>query len=360
MTEEHSKNKEATAESTQATPGQQLRKGREAIGLTQQQVADRLHLRLGDIQDIETDTHKPSVSMTFTKGYVRIYAKLLGMPSEPLLESFDVLHQDEKQTAKLQSFSQRVAKQANDDRWMMVTYLIVFLVIASLVIWWYQQSDKSILNRLNLFSENATEQSQSNEISEGEAVSVMTPNVNMPEELAIPEEDIKNKNELGLSSQNQQRVGQDKTSDSLTTSVSEDDKPVITDLSNASKVDQEGSDELSDVDNTSAENDGLEIGNANATTQIINGYTVKSDGTVDVVFTFKEDCWLSVTDANDEIMAVGVKTKGRVMSVNGIPPIAINMCPPETVDIDFAGSPVDLSTYPRGFPVKFELAVTGD
>ena len=186
MTEENSSKKEATPESTQATPGQQLKRGREAMGLTQQQVADRLHLRLGNIQDIETDTHKPGVSMTFTKGYVRIYAKLLNMPSEPMLAAFDILHQDEKQAAKLQSFSQRVAKQANDDRWMMVTYLIVFLVVASLVIWWYQQSDKSIMNRLNLFDDSSTEQTQSNDVNEGESVNVILSKPDLPDELSIP------------------------------------------------------------------------------------------------------------------------------------------------------------------------------
>jgi cytoskeleton protein RodZ len=36
------------------------------------------------------------------------------------------------------------------------------------------------------------------------------------------------------------------------------------------------------------------------------------------------------------------------------------MCPPQTVVIDFAGAPVDLSSYPRGIPVKFELSITGE
>jgi cytoskeleton protein RodZ len=349
MTEENSNTKEATVESTQATPGQQLKRGRESMGLTQQQVADRLHLRLGNIQDIETDTHKPGVSITFTKGYVRIYAKLLSMPVDPLLAAFDILHQGEKQPAKLQSFSQRVAKQANDDRWMMVTYLIVFLVIASLVIWWYQQSDKSIMNRLNLFSDTTTEQGQSNNIDEGQSVNAMSNNLTMPDELAIPEEDIKNQNEPT------------NVSDSIVDKAASDIKEVAVSGANQSQaLAQQGTaaieqvvDELPDIDNA---DDDL----SSADGQNINGYMVNSDGTVDVVFTFKEDCWLSVTDANDEVMAVGVKVKGRVMSVKGVPPISVNMCPPNIVDIAFGGAPVDLSKYPRGIPVKFELSVKGE
>lgn len=356
MTEENSNTKEATVESTQATPGQQLKRGREAMGLTQQQVADRLHLRLGNIQDIETDTHKPGVSITFTKGYVRIYAKLLGMPVDPLLEAFDILHQGEKQPAKLQSFSQRVAKQANDDRWMMVTYLIVFLVIASLVIWWYQQSDKSIMNRLNLFSETTTEQGKSNNIDEGQAVNVMTNNLKMPDELAIPEEDIKNQNEPKNVSDT--IVGE---------AASELKKAAVTGTNKAQVLAQQGveaieqaADDLSDIDNPIDDEDSADEMFSSADSQNVNGYIVNGDGTVDVVFTFKDDCWLSVTDVNEEVMAVGVKVKGRVMSVSGIPPISVNMCPPNTVDIAFGGAPVDLSKYPRGIPVKFELSITGE
>jgi cytoskeleton protein RodZ len=326
MTEEYINTKEATVESTQATPGPQLKKGREAKGLTQQQVADSLHLRLGNIQDIETDTHKQGVSITFTKGYVRIYAKLLNMPVEPLLENFDVLHQGEKQPAKLQSFSQRVAKQANDDRWMMVTYLIVFLVVASLVIWWYQQSDKSIMNRLNLFNDNTTEQSSN--INEGQSVNAMNNNLNMPDEIAIREEDIKRQTELTDATDSQ-----------------------------ASELTDKSVDEQSEAGNSfvGESNDST----SNLSSQSVDGYKINSDGSVDVIFTFKEDCWLSVKDANGEVMAVGVKVKGRVMAVRGIPPILVNMCPPSIVDIDFAGTPVDLSQYRRGVPVQFELAITG-
>lgn len=352
MTEEYINTKEATVKSTQATPGQQLKKGREAQGLTQQQVADRLHLRLGNIQDIETDTHKPGVSITFTKGYVRIYAKLLNMPVEPLLENFDVLHQGEKQPAKLQSFSQRVAKQANDDRWMMVTYLIVFLVVASLVIWWYQQSDKSIMNRLNLFNNPVTEQSSN--INEGESVNAMSNKLNMPDELTILEEDIKSQNNLTNASNTKDSQN---AQDALENAENEIEQATTT-------ADNQVADRIEQSVDDSSEADNSFVGESddpasNLSSQSIDGYNINSDGTVDVVFTFKEDCWLSVKDADGEVMAVGVKVKGRVMAVRGIPPISVNMCPPSTVDIDFAGAPVDLSQYRRGVPVQFELATTG-
>jgi cytoskeleton protein RodZ len=349
------------------------------MGLSQQQVADRLHLRLGNIQDIESDTHKPGVSITFTKGYVRIYAKLLGMTAEPLLEAFDVIHQGEKQPAKLQSFSQRVAKQANDDRWMMVTYLIVILVIASLVVWWFQQAESdesSLLERFNWFASEESEQGT----QEGELVSALSDeedildpnsnliNVNLPSELAVPESAVidsrvndlqgndpqgsdANSNDAGFDvsgSQSAEQVAADLAQDSLQ------------DLSDgASAVENDLSTQIDDAQNLSQQAIVDQSANLPAS-ENANGFMVNADGSVDMVFTFSEDCWLQVTDANEEVIAVGVKVKGRVMPVKGIPPITVNMCPPDYVDINFAGTDVDLSSYKPGSPVQFELSVTGE
>ncbi|MBF7074788.1 DUF4115 domain-containing protein [Glaciecola sp. MH2013] len=370
MTDEHSNKKEATVESTNATPGQELRKGREAMGLTQQQVADRLHLRLNDIQDIEADISKPGVSITFTKGYVRIYAKLLGMVAEPLLEAFDVLHHGEKQPAKLQSFSQRVAKQANDDRWMMVTYLIVFLVLASLVIWWFQQADsddKSLMDRFSWFSSVESEQVA----EEGELVSVLNdndtleelPNANLPDELAVPESAFDGLIEQPNSAQDEVEQNADDISDSMSQNVNDAQDNVVEladqvndellSSMNETATTIEDADELATIDAPVVEVSRESFGD-------IGDYQMYDNGTVDVVFTFSEDCWLQVTDATSDVKAVGVKVKGRVMPITGVPPISVNMCPPEYVQINFAGKDVDLSSYTRGVPVKFELSVTGE
>jgi cytoskeleton protein RodZ len=359
MTDEISNTQEAATESTKATPGQQLRQGREAMGLSQQQVADRLHLRLNNIQDIESDTHKPGVSITFTKGYVRIYAKLLGMPSESLLEAFDILHQGEKQPAKLQSFSQRVARQANDDRWMMVTYLIIFLVLASLVIWWFQQSDTSDKPFLERFSWFTSASSEDASAQEGELVDVLSreqesalPTADLPDELEVTEQEVV-----------QQSTDTSPTASDFISEAEDIAEPIVDDaaalVTEGVEIAQDQIEQVADdFSNDDPVIDSGEI--AVFDSSDYGDYEVNSDGTVDLVFTFSEDCWLQVTDANDDVMAVGVKVKGRVMPVSGVPPISVNMCPPETVKINFAGQDVDLSQYRRGVPVKFELSVTGE
>jgi cytoskeleton protein RodZ len=90
------------------------------------------------------------------------------------------------------------------------------------------------------------------------------------------------------------------------------------------------------------------------------GYEINPDGTVDVVFTFKDDCWVSVRDVNKETMAYGVKKKGRIMTVSGIPPIRVILGAPQNVEIDFGGQPVDMTVHPAGRSANFKLPVVGE
>ena len=62
-------------------PGQILSEARDAMGLTQQQVADKLNFRTTLVKDIEEDNFDHSLPATFNRGYLKNYAKFYTMPS---------------------------------------------------------------------------------------------------------------------------------------------------------------------------------------------------------------------------------------------------------------------------------------
>ncbi|WP_417518244.1 RodZ domain-containing protein [Marinobacter sp.] len=67
------------------TVGQQLKKARERHGLSVAQIADAQHLRSGIIQAIENDEHGQIDSELFLKGYVRAYAKQVGLNGDAII-----------------------------------------------------------------------------------------------------------------------------------------------------------------------------------------------------------------------------------------------------------------------------------
>ena len=127
-------------DSQAAGPGQLLRNAREQLGWTREQVASRIHLRLTLIAAIEADTYDKHTSHTFIRGYLRAYAKLVGIPEETILAAYDKLGLTPPDNIDMQSFSRRSRQQANDSRLKVVTWLVILVLIALSVAWWWQST----------------------------------------------------------------------------------------------------------------------------------------------------------------------------------------------------------------------------
>lgn len=121
-------------------PGQLLRNAREQLGWTREQVASRIHLRLTLIAAIEADTYDKHTSHTFIRGYLRAYAKLVGIPEETILAAYEKLGLTPPDNIDMQSFSRRSRQQANDSRLKVVTWLVILVLIGLSVAWWWQST----------------------------------------------------------------------------------------------------------------------------------------------------------------------------------------------------------------------------
>ena len=73
-------------------PGQVFIDGREALGITQEQAADSLNLSVRAIKAIESDDANSLPDIVYVNGYIRSYAKLLGIASQPLIDAWRAQH----------------------------------------------------------------------------------------------------------------------------------------------------------------------------------------------------------------------------------------------------------------------------
>jgi len=71
--------------------GGALRTNREKLGLTTQEIASRLRLSSKQIEALEADNFAALPEATIVKGFIRNYAKLLKIPTEPLLDAYNVI-----------------------------------------------------------------------------------------------------------------------------------------------------------------------------------------------------------------------------------------------------------------------------
>ena len=71
--------------------GLKLKETREARDLTQQDVCDSLNLLVRVVDDMETENWTRLPPAAFTRGYLRSYAKLLGIDPDAIVEQFDAI-----------------------------------------------------------------------------------------------------------------------------------------------------------------------------------------------------------------------------------------------------------------------------
>ena len=74
-----------------------------------------------------------------------------------------------------------------------------------------------------------------------------------------------------------------------------------------------------------------------------------------MTFTFDDDCWVNIKDATGEAIAYGVKQSGRVMEIQGVPPVAVTLGKPDNVRISVNGDPVDITAFQNGQIARFSL-----
>lgn len=342
MVSEENANQEVISQQEENTPspGAMLKARREKLGLSQQDIAGKLFLKSNQINDLENDVIDEKSSITFTKGYVRNYAKQLGMNSHEVIEAFERYHNQTSvpSSEKLQSFSKRVAKQTHDDRWMMVTYVILLLIIAGVVMWWYQQPNDEAVSDVPLTEAVKREAANTPITSEGGASSGTQ----------LGGSDLSSDPESSTSTNN----------DLLNSNASSIDESVIDEESDEFAQDgsiNEGAISAPDTD-INESNNLTALVSSNSQSEPNLDIAAESDAApISMVFTFADDCWVNIKDASGEAIAYGVKQKGRVMEIQGVPPVEVTLGAPDNVRISVNGETVDISSYQNGKTARFAL-----
>ena len=308
-------------------PGQILSEARQRANLSVQDIASKMRLKKEVIEGIEQDNYDINISLTFIKGYIKLYAKHVKVPEAEVISAFESLNTQGKEPAKLQSFSRRLANQANDDKLMMVTYLVIAVVIALVVIWWFQQSASDTSS--SSVSPTSTEQpviEESQDQEQGVEHTLVAPSSTILEDGSDPLDKIAadfvdTEDTANITSESDQEVEQgDQASEGMLDVIA----PV-------EEINESQLTAPSDIENVAS---------------------------VDLVFEFAGDCWMNLADATGENIAYGVKVKGRVMPVTGVPPFVVTLGAPEVVKISYDGEPVDMSFLNPGQIAKFDLPLS--
>ncbi|WP_273804590.1 cytoskeleton protein RodZ [Providencia rettgeri] len=309
---------ENNTEQTSVTVGQLLAQARERMGLTQDAVAERLCLKISTVKEIEQDIAPAGVEPTFLRGYIRLYARMVGVPESDIKAFMKV--EEPVPLAKvspMQSYSLGKKRKKREGWLMKLTWLIVIVLIAMVGIWWWQDH-------------NAQKNELVSMANQSDLILSQQDNNTTPVELPTPIDD---------------------SSITVGTATLEDTPETLAPEGAASNTTSEQASvrtiPLPNAPQSTVSQDRMQ------NTQTEEPAPVSSSA---LVLNFTGQCWLEVRDANNKILFSGAKNNGDKLELDGTAPYRLNIGAPANVTVQFQGNPVDLSRFIKAKrPAKFKL-----
>ena len=147
-------------------PGHLLRQAREEQGLSQKETARDLHLTSKVINAIEEDDFELIPSFVFARGYIRSYARHLGLDGQALVAEFDLAYGVPNNSAKPMSAIRKGVQQSKPgDTWVkLISIVFVVGLVAASIVWWQSQNGSQMLPQL---SSGAAQELPSDSLVEG-------------------------------------------------------------------------------------------------------------------------------------------------------------------------------------------------
>ncbi|PCS23426.1 cytoskeleton protein RodZ [Candidatus Enterovibrio escicola] len=302
--------------------GTVLKQAREAKGLTEKDVADRLRLRVSVIRELEANCSGEKQIAIFTRGYIRSYAKLIGLDANTLLSGYQPIKDNDDVTHKMQSFSRKIRLEKHDSCVMGLTWIILAVVVGLTAFWWWQnqqgQTLLSLLGRSSLFTLQETEAN-----------------------LVIDE---------ALSSLDGYEDGSEKIQILL-----ENDSSSLIKLSDSNeKLRQPAAVPIKMATGLSP----VTVIPKQKTEPIITLTTLDRERMVSVsslTLNFTADCWVDIRDSSGKRLVTGIKSAGDTLVLSGNAPFKMVLGAPEAVDVSYFGKTIDLSGYPSGRVARLSL-----
>jgi cytoskeleton protein RodZ len=126
---------------TKPTPfGARLKSARESLGLERAEVAAQLRLNEKIIIMMEKDRYPADLPVTFIRGYLRAYGKLLQIPEYEVKKAIEPIKPKLGHTGSTPSLLAPTPVTTSNYFMQVFTYLIVITLVGLLGMWWYSHS----------------------------------------------------------------------------------------------------------------------------------------------------------------------------------------------------------------------------
>ncbi|MGY8820293.1 MAG: RodZ domain-containing protein [Pseudomonadales bacterium] len=321
---------EAAAPTALANPGETLRAAREDKHWSLSSVAKQLNLSERSLTQIEAGDFSQLPGHTFARGYVRAYAKLLGLDQNRLVQQFDQ-HTGTDATGSSVNSLGHIDQPVRLSRSMVrfFTFILTLVIGVGAFLWWQDRSARtesgpsvSALERIEV------------EAADGTTEIHLLDRAEEPVEPVIEEPIIPIPSETG-----------DEAQVASTETLQSDAQPAV---ETAAEMPMQ-------QDETAPSSEAPAAAEADATPAQVAEVEAVAPGEGRLTLDYTADCWTRVTDANGEVLYSGLAKAGSSRTLVGETPLDLHLGFASGVQVSFNGEAVSLSGKTRGETARLKL-----
>ncbi|AMQ86859.1 RodZ domain-containing protein [Pseudomonas glycinae] len=323
-------------------PGETLRQARESNGWSLAEVALKLNLTVTSLSNLEAGAFDKLPGHTFARGYIRAYAKLLGMDQTVLVQQFDQSTGTDSQGSNVHALG-RIEEPVRVSHTILriVSLLLLIAVIGGGFVWWQDQTSQRTKDLIGLAPEHV-------EVEGADGTTQIHP-LDEPEDQAVAEGEAEGSTALALP--------QSETTAESSGAETETAAPAATPAAPAhtpAPVVAAPANPAPAAPATPAPTVAAPAAPAVAA-PAPTAPVAPAAGQGQVQVQFIADCWTQVTDGSGKVLYSGLKRKGDSLSVVGKPPFAVRLGVARGAQVSYNGQPVDVAPFTSGETARLKL-----
>lgn len=328
-------------------PGETLRQARESNGWSLAEVALKLNLTVTSLSNLEAGAFDKLPGHTFARGYIRAYAKLLGMDQTVLVQQFDQSTGTDSQGSNVHALG-RIEEPVRVSHTILriVSLLLLVAVIGGGFVWWQDQTSQRSKDVTSLAPEHV-------EVEGADGTTQIHP-IDEPEDQAVAEGQAEAATALALpqSETTAESTGAEPVAPATAPAAPAATTPAAP-VHTPAPVVATPATPAPNVPATPAPTVTAPMVAATPAPTAEAAVPAAGDGQVQLQFT--ADCWAQVTDGRGKVLFSGLKHKGDSVSVSGKPPLAVRLGVARAAQVSYNGQPVDIAPFTSGETARLKL-----
>ncbi|MCA8865859.1 MULTISPECIES: RodZ domain-containing protein [unclassified Halomonas] len=316
---------------TSASPGELLARQREQLGIPLTDAARALNLRPAVVAGLERDDYQEIPVATYRRGYLRSYAKYLGMDDRLVLEAYQARSGATDTERKVTPVS-TARPPSRIGAWLfkLVTLLVIVGLIAVTVMWWQSRGG----NEPPGFGSTTPEET---------ATAPAEPASEAAETEESDGSSFTSGDESATLPSNATNVTPSSTAEQDQAPSAQDDADAIAGLDESILDSDSGADAESDEPSSTGQGEGEQSATEQDSAESEQTAGTEQTANANVLeLTFNEQSWTEIFDATNQRVFVGLQTPGTSTTVEGEPPFRLTVGNATGVELRYQGEEVDL------------------